>query len=85
MDDKKQTKRVIIEEGWEVIEESTELMPGVTLIVYDGTEATLSFSQYDIDFRYDDEAKQLFGRFEECTAMELLAVLSRDNDISTHL
>lgn len=71
-------KRIYIEEGYEILEETTELMDGVMLHVYDGTDASITVGNHEIMFRYDDEAKRLFDRINDgVLAVELLAILAR--------
>lgn len=71
-------KRIYIEEGYEIIEESRELLPGVILHVFDGVEGSLTVGKHELEFLYDEEAKRLFERLNDgVLAVELLAILAR--------
>lgn len=78
MSEDKHIERIFIEEGWEVTQISTKLLENVYLHVIDGTEASLTVGNQELEFTYDSEVKRLFERLDEgATARELLAFLSR--------
>lgn len=71
------TEVVNIEEGFTVMIESTEIMPGVTLSVYDDEEGVLSIGGQDITFAWCDDAKAVFSDIDTAEPIELLAILTK--------
>lgn len=71
------TERVLIEEGFTVVVESAEIIPGVKLSVYDGVEGVLTIGGQDVAFAWTEEASALFSDIDTCEPIELLALLAQ--------
>lgn len=68
---------VEIELGWSVNVQTTQIIEGVEVIVYDGREAVLRINGVNtIEFKWSDEAATLFANIDVCEPVELLACLT---------
>lgn len=75
-----QVDRVFIEESYVVEMKTVEIMPGVKLEVYDDKEGVLYLGKSnEIDFPWNDFAKEIFENLDTCEPIELLWLLSQNS------
>lgn len=77
------TETVLIEEGFTVVVESAEIIPGVKLSVYDGVEGVLSIGEHEVAFAWTAEASALFNEIDTCEVIELLSIISQNYRVKT--
>lgn len=71
---------VFIEEGDEFEVKTAEIMPGVKLEVYGDKEGVLYLGKSnEVDFPWNDFAKEMFENLDTCEPIELLWLLSQNS------